>query len=72
MAFELNTPEDDETKFSFRYFMKTEHQNSVNDVLPELIEFFTERGASYILLIEFQLMLQNAAYDEHKMLEVIE
>ena len=67
MAFELKTPLQEETKLHFKYFLSSDKTNSPNDVIPELVEFFTDKKVSYILLIDYELVLSNQAYEEQKM-----
>jgi hypothetical protein len=57
---------------AFRLFLKSQTSNSPKDVIPELVDFFTKQQASYILLIDYELLLQNDAFEEKKMLEIME
>jgi len=67
MAFELITQKK-ESPLHFKYFLKSDKNQTPNDVIPELVDFFTTRNVSYILLLDYQLVLQNSAYDEQKTL----
>jgi hypothetical protein len=52
----------DESKVAFRLFLKSEGSNSPKAVIPELVDFFTKQEVSYILLIDYELLLQNDAF----------
>ena len=41
-------------------------------MIPELVDFFTKQQVSLILLIDYELLLQNDAFEEKKVLEVME
>jgi hypothetical protein len=36
------------------------------------VNFFTKQEVSYILLLDYELLLQNDAFEEKKMLEIME
>ena len=61
-----------ESKVAFRLFLKSEEGNSPKTVIPELVDFFNKQQASYLLLIDYNLLLENDAFEEKKILEVLE
>lgn len=67
LAFELNGQEKD-SKIAFKLFLKSEQNNTMKSVIPELVNFFTKQQVSYILLLDYELLLQNDAFEEKKML----
>lgn len=62
MAFQLNTTSEEESKIEFKLFLKSKDSSSPKAVIPELIDFFTKKEVSYILLIDYELLLQNDAF----------
>jgi hypothetical protein len=72
MAFELKSNIEGESKVTFKLFLRAEENISPKAVIPELVDFFTKKNVSYILLIDYELLLQNDAFEEKKVLEVLE
>jgi hypothetical protein len=72
MAFELKSNIEGESKVTFKLFLKAEEDSSPKTVIPELVDFFTKQNVSYLLLIDYELLLQNDAFEEKKILEVLE
>lgn len=72
MAFELNSQIKGESKVAFKCFMKSEEANSPRDIIPELVTFFTKKQVSCILMLDYELLIQNDAFEEKKMFEILE
>ena len=74
MAFELkqSIEKEEEGQITFKLFMRTQESNSPKTVIPELVDFFTKQQVSLILLIDYELLLQNDAFEEKKVLQVME
>ena len=53
MAFELNYMAFGESKIAFKFFLRSENSNSPKDVIPELVNFFTKKKVSYILMLDY-------------------
>lgn len=62
MAFELKPLASGESKIAFKFFLRSEDSNSPKDIIPELVNFFTKKEASYILMLDYELLLQNDAF----------
>lgn len=51
---------------------KTQKGNSPNDIIPELVSFFTTKKSRFVLLLDYDVLLSNDAFEEKKMLEIME
>ena len=71
MDFELKMNSDDDTPIYPKTFLRTEKAKVVNDVVPELIGFFTKRNVSSIFLLDYNTLMDNEAFDDQKQLEIV-
>lgn len=70
LRFELDADEDDDTLHSESLMIRNKAANSFQ-VIPKLVEFASQRGIDFILLMDQDFLLANNAFDESKIKENI-